>query len=56
MTYKNAQIDVTVDKNGKITNGVWSYDVTLDLNNFSVGGTVVPNASVVINNQITTND
>lgn len=56
LSYKNAQIDVTVDKNGKITNGVWSYDVTLDLNNFSVGGTVVPNASVVISNQITTNN
>lgn len=55
MTYKNAQIDVTVDKYGNIANGSWSYDVTLDLNNFSVGGTVVPKATVIISNQISVN-
>lgn len=55
MTYKNAQVNVTVDKDGNILNGTWSYDVTLDLNNFTVGGTVVPKASVVISNQISVN-
>ncbi len=55
MTYKNANVDVTIDKDGNITNGTWSYDVTLDLNNFSVGGTVVPKASVIISNIISVN-
>lgn len=55
MTYKNAQIDVTINNDGKIIEGVWSYDVTLDLNNFTVAGTVVPKASIVINNEISIN-
>ena len=34
LDYPGAIVGVTVDKNGKIISGVWSYDVTLDLNNF----------------------
>lgn len=55
MTYNNAQVEVTIDENGNILNGTWSYDVTLDLNNFSVGSTIVPKASVIISNVISVN-
>ena len=55
MTYKNATVDVTIDNDGNILSGTWSYDVTLELNNFTVGGTTVPKASVIISNTITVN-
>ena len=55
MTYKNAKVDVTIDNQGNIITGLWCYDVTLDLNNFTVGGTVVPKACVIISNEISVN-
>ena len=51
--YSNAKLKVTVDPNGKIVSGKWSYTVDIRMNNYKVFGKDVENTSVVMVNTIT---
>ncbi len=51
--YSNARLKVTVDPNGKIVSGTWSYTVDIRLNNYKVFGKDVQNTSVMMVNTIT---
>lgn len=51
--YSNARLNVTVDPNGKIISGTWSYTVDIKLNNYKVFGKDVENTLVVMVNTIT---
>lgn len=55
MTYRNAQVNVLIDSNGRITRGTWVYVVTLNLENFKVAGSTVEDTTVIIRNTITVN-
>lgn len=51
--YSNARLKVTVDPNGKIVSGTWSYTVDIRMNNYKVFGKDVETTSVVMVNTIT---
>ena len=53
--YKNAVVNVTIDKNGNILNGTWSYTVTISMKDFKVAGSTVDKTEVTIDNVITYN-
>ena len=55
MVYTNPCANVTIDENGNIKNGTWSYTVTINLKDFTVTGSSVGNATVTIENVITVN-
>ncbi len=54
-TYINPNVIVTIDKDGNIINGTWSYTVTIVLENFKVAGSTVDKTAVTIENVITYN-
>lgn len=56
MTYTKPQLKVLIDRDGKIVNGSWSYNVDLQLANYSVGSVTIDKTSVVIDYLITVND
>ncbi|MBQ2963903.1 MAG: hypothetical protein IJE14_04510 [Clostridia bacterium] len=51
--YSNAKLKVTVDQNGRIISGKWSYTVDIRMNNYKVFGKDVETTSVVMVNTIT---
>lgn len=51
--YSNAKLKVTVNPNGRIISGTWSYTVDIRMNNYKVFGKDVQNTSVVMVNTIT---
>ena len=51
--YSNAKLKVTVDPNGRIISGTWSYTVDIRMNNYKVFGKDVQNTSVGMVNTIT---
>lgn len=53
MTYTNPTLKVLIDSDGKIVNGTWSYNVDLQLSNYSVGSVTVDKTSVAIDYVIT---
>ncbi len=54
-TYVNPKVNITIDKDGNIINGTWSYTVTITLKNFKVAGSTVNKTAVTIGNVITYN-
>lgn len=55
MIYTKPILKVLIDSNGNIINGSWSYNVDLQLTNYSVGSMNVDKTSVVIDYLITVN-
>lgn len=53
--YTEPIANVTIDKDGNIINGTWSYTVTITLENFKVAGSTVEKTVVTIENVITYN-
>lgn len=51
--YTNPKVNVTIDGNGKIVSGTWSYTVEISMNNYKAFGKDVRSTSVVMDNKIT---
>ena len=51
--YTNPVIKVTINENGEIINGTWSYTVEISMNNFKAFGQTVEKGSVIMENTIT---
>lgn len=54
-TYVNPLVNITMDNDGNIINGTWSYTVTIILTDFKVAGSTVDKTAVTIENVITYN-
>lgn len=55
INYTNAMLRVLIDKEGKITNGTWSYRATINLSNYAAFGQTMPSTRVVLDNVISVN-
>ena len=51
--YTNPVVRVTINENGEITSGTWSYTVEISMNNFKAFGQNVEKAKIVMDNTIT---
>ncbi len=51
--YTNPAVKVTINENGEIISGTWSYTVEISMNNFKAFGQTVEKGSVVMENTIT---
>lgn len=51
--YTSPQVKVTINENGEIISGTWSYTVEISMNNFKAFGQTVEKAKIVMDNTIT---
>ncbi len=51
--YTNPVVKVTINDNGEVVSGTWSYTVEISMNNFKAFGQNVEKASIIMENTIT---